>query len=417
MPLMPFQVLGIWLRGLLAIAIIAAGLYLIRSWSEHRHVVVQEPPVVVRTEKPPTSDVAGVRPGPTHVETIAFGFNPPSVELLGGIALMLLSLGGGRLAVPMLRKRGEDEPKEEHGGEIHRIERPDGSVLYVECHGPADAQPIVLTHGWGADLTEWYYARRELGPRFRLILWDLPGLGKSTRPANNDYRLENLANDLDAVLALAGDRPAILLGHSIGGMITLTFCRLFPEALTDRVAGLVLVHTTYTNPVKTTKMRQIYEVLQRPLLEPLCHLMIWLAPLVWAMNWLTYLNGSMQRSNDKHTFCGTETRGQLEFVSRFMPKAWPGVVARGMLAMFRYDATPTLTTIGVPTLVVAGDRDETTQPDASAFMAETIPRASLSILKPAKHFGLIEQHKGFAEAVAAFAETGVRHPATVPEIV
>ena len=75
--------------------------------------------------------------------------------------------------------------------------------------------------------------------------------------------MENLSRHLEAVLGLAGDRPAILLGHSIGGMITLTFCRLFPQALGDRVRGIALVHTTYTNPVRTTNMAGLLTALER----------------------------------------------------------------------------------------------------------------------------------------------------------
>src|ERR1700747_1849100 len=96
--------------------------------------------------------------------------------------------------------------------------------------------------------------KKELSGDFQLIVWDLPGLGKSTRPTNRDYSMENLSRDLEAVLELTGDRPAILLGHSIGGMITLTFCRLFPEALRARERGMAFVQTTYINPVRTTKM-------------------------------------------------------------------------------------------------------------------------------------------------------------------
>jgi pimeloyl-ACP methyl ester carboxylesterase len=54
---------------------------------------------------------------------------------------------------------------------------------------------------------------------------------------------ENLTADLEAVLAMAGDRPVVLVGHSIGGMILQTFCHLVPGTLARRVAGLALVHT------------------------------------------------------------------------------------------------------------------------------------------------------------------------------
>ena len=132
----------------------------------------------------------------------------------------------------------------------------------MECYGREDAPPIILTHGWGANSTEWDYLKKELSEEFRLIVWDLPGLGRSTRPTNRDYSMENLSRHLDAVLALAGDQPAILLGHSIGGMITLTFCRLFLKAMGDRVRAIALVQTTHTNPVRTTNMAGLLTALE-----------------------------------------------------------------------------------------------------------------------------------------------------------
>ena len=101
----------------------------------------------------------------------------------------------------------DEDPSSERTGEVHTIRRPDGSELRVECYGPADAPPIVWTHGWGANSTEWFYQKRFLTDRFRLIVWDEPGLGLSKKPDNNDYQLENLAADLEAVLAFAGVVP------------------------------------------------------------------------------------------------------------------------------------------------------------------------------------------------------------------
>ena len=169
--------------------------------------------------------------------------------------------------------------------------------------------------------------------------------------------MENLSRHLEAVLGLAGDRPAILLGHSIGGMITLTFCRLFPRALGDRVRGIALVHTTYTNPVRTTNMAGLLTALERPVIVPLLHLTIWLSPLLWLSNLMSYLNGSALLSTKSSGFAGTETWEELDFVARFQLQASPAVMARGMLGMLRYDATAVLKAINVPALVLAGDRD------------------------------------------------------------
>jgi pimeloyl-ACP methyl ester carboxylesterase len=284
-----------------------------------------------------------------------------------------------------------------------RLRRPDGSELHVEFYGPENGLPIVLTHGWGLDSQEWNYLKRDLVDSFRLTVWDEPGLGKSTRPTTGDYDLQNLARDLEAVLALAGDKPAILLGHSIGGMITLTLCGLYPELLGRRVAGLVLTHTSPTNPVRTTSGAAFFSAIEKPVLVPLMYLTIALSPLVWLMNWLSYFNGSAHLATKQSSFGGTETWEEIDFFTKFQPQAPPAVMARGMLGMMRYDATQTLAGISVPVLVVAGDRDPVTKPEASERIRSGIPRARLVTLAPAKHLGLIEHDTRYADAVREFA--------------
>jgi pimeloyl-ACP methyl ester carboxylesterase len=299
----------------------------------------------------------------------------------------------------------DDEPRDERTGEKHRIRRPDGSELQVESYGPADGPTVILTHGWGATSTEWYYLKKHLADRFRLIVWDLPGLGLSRKPDNNDYRLEKMAADLEAVLTFAGDQPAVLVGHSIGGMILLTFCRVFPEALGHRVAGLVLAHTTYKNPVRTTRMASLYTMLEKPVIIPLTYLTIALWPLVWLMDIMSYWNGSAHRSTRRSSFAGTETPGQVDFVASYVATARPDVMARGMLGMLAYDATATLPSICVPVLTVVGDRDTMTLPEAGRFITQSVPMGEFTTLAPARHIGLIEHHDQFNQVVAKFVES------------
>jgi pimeloyl-ACP methyl ester carboxylesterase len=91
-----------------------------------------------------------------------------------------------------------------------RVARPDGASLHVEEHGPAAgaAPTLLMTHGWDLDATAWYYEKKRLADRFRLVLWDLPGLGLSTQPKDGRYSMEGMARDLRAVLdATAGAGP------------------------------------------------------------------------------------------------------------------------------------------------------------------------------------------------------------------
>ncbi len=318
---------------------------------------------------------------------------------------MLLWSALGFLPMLLLRRSGKNEPHPNRSQRFQHLARPDGSEIQVEFYGPDAAPTLILTHGWGPDSTAWYYAKQQLSDQFRVMVWDLPGLGKSQKPKNRDYSLEKYARDLEAVLMLAGDQPVILVGHSMGAMILLTFVRLFPEHLGQRVAGLILVDGTYTNPLKTTVFSRLLLALQKPLLEPLLHLVIVLSPLLWLTSWLSYLNGSTLLTTEISGFTGRETRGQLNFSSLIGIKASPGVLARGVLAMFKFDETAALPGVSVPTLVVVGKSDIATRPVASKRISLEVPQAELAVLSPGGHMVLMERNQQFAEVVRSFTQT------------
>ncbi|MEW2341404.1 MULTISPECIES: alpha/beta fold hydrolase [Streptomyces] len=97
----------------------------------------------------------------------------------------------------------------------------DGAALHVEVHGPAGnpaAPAVVLAHGWTCSTAFWAAQIRELSAEHRVIAYDQRGHGRS--PASEACGTEALADDLEAVLAatLAPGEPAVIAGHSMGGM-------------------------------------------------------------------------------------------------------------------------------------------------------------------------------------------------------
>jgi pimeloyl-ACP methyl ester carboxylesterase len=144
-------------------------------------------------------------------------------------------------------------------------------------HGEVGAPPMVLTHGWGLDSTIWAYSVQDLSSRFRVITWDLPGMGRS----KGKIDLTSFAADLETVIEVAGAERPVVVGHSIGGMTIQTLVRDDPAFVDSHVAGIVLLNTTYTNPLRTMILSPLWQALRWPVVEPLMWLAIPLQPLLW----------------------------------------------------------------------------------------------------------------------------------------
>jgi pimeloyl-ACP methyl ester carboxylesterase len=131
---------------------------------------------------------------------------------------------------------------------IERAHRPRGRFVdvgglaqHVVEVGPQDAQhapTIVVIHGAGANLEDMHLALAErFGGRRRVIYVDRPGLGFSARPAREGASPAYQAAVLRHILDRLGVERPILVGHSWGGTLALTFALDCPE----RTAGLVLI--------------------------------------------------------------------------------------------------------------------------------------------------------------------------------
>lgn len=336
-----------------------------------------------------------------HVaETLGLA-RPSNAPLWWGGGLMAFSLMGRFPVLALLGRGGTTAPARRAEG----VDVPgaDGAVLNVEIEG-ADRGPILLfTHGWGLSARIWAEARADLGSRFGLVFWDLPGLGRSGRPTAG-YSIEGFAEDLHAVIdSLPEDRPIILVGHSIGGMTVQTFCARHPELLNRRVAAIVLENTTHMNPLETMAFSRVLRPLQ-PVIELALKLDMVLSPALWVMNWQAWLSGSTHLAARLVGFGDRPTREQLDRTARLITKNSPAVQARGNLAMLRWSITDELPRIDVPALVFVGGRDLITIDHAGETIAAALPQGRLVRVEEAGHMGPVEKAAFYNEQIGDFAE-------------
>jgi len=319
-----------------------------------------------------------------------------------GLALVALSVFGRPLMTWLLGRSGEDAERLRRRPR-QALQTSSGAELSVEREGPADAPAIVLVHGWGMEAGFWWEARRRLSGRFQVIAYDLAGLGRSKPPRDKGIRMERFADDLATVVREAAPRKVILVGHSIGGMTVLTFCRRHPEMLSRQVVGVVLENTTADNPFRTTALGNLLYA-ARPLLRPLMWLDVWLQPLVWAMNWQAYLSGSTHLGMRLSGFGARPTRAQLEHVSLDTTRNSPAILAKGNLAMMEWRIEDELPQIRVPALVFIGSRDLVTTPRAGEAIAWRLPHARPERVENAGHMGPLEFAGAYNAAIEVFAD-------------
>ncbi len=95
---------------------------------------------------------------------------------------------------------------------------------------------VVCITGWANSRDVWSGLSKNLCKDHQVTTWDLRGHGESSAPPPGNYEREEALKDISAVLDEVG-RPCVLVGHSLGGYLSLAYALEKP----DEVSALVLV--------------------------------------------------------------------------------------------------------------------------------------------------------------------------------
>ncbi|WP_115944328.1 alpha/beta fold hydrolase [Amycolatopsis thermalba] len=239
--------------------------------------------------------------------------------------------------------------------------------------------PLVLLHAFPVDARMWNPMRDGLTTRHRLITPDQRGLGRTPLPGTSrEPGLEDAARDVIALLDKLDLEQVVLGGCSMGGYVTMAVLRAAPE----RVAGLVLIDTKATaDSPEAAQARR--DLAKRAESEGVTG---WLAE-----SMLPNLLSAETRETRPDV---VETVRDLVDSQQAAGVAW---AARAMAN--RPDATELLAAVAAAALVVVGEQDGLTPPDAAQAMAESLPKGELVVVPQSGHLTPLEAPAMVTEAI------------------
>lgn len=238
--------------------------------------------------------------------------------------------------------------------------------------------PVVLLHGFPLNSTIWDEQRRQLALHYRVITADLRGHGQSPAPTGV-YEMESLAGDVLALLDSLKIERAVIMGHSMGGYVTLAAWRIAPARFL--ALGLIDSQAGADTAEGRQGRMQLAEKVSTQGGQVAADAML---PRIFAPGLATG-DSVWER-----------VRAMIEKTSR------TGIIGalHGMAA--RPDSNSILSTIDVPALVVTGDKDQIIPVTKAQALAAAMPQATLKVIAHAGHMTMLEQPEATTAAIDDF---------------
>jgi len=239
-----------------------------------------------------------------------------------------------------------------------------GHALAIDEHGEGEIAFVCL-HGLADGRAVWNGIAKGLAPHGRIVTVDQRGHGDSDSPTG-PYRREDLAADVAALLDRLDLDRAVLVGHSMGGIVAMEATVAFP----DRVAGLVLIGTASQCNERAAK---------------------WYEEIALAAE----RDG---RDGIRRAIFGASSVREIHGDPTALAH-----VTRCLESLFHDPLTPRLVDLRCPALLLVGSRDPMGAA-ASAIIARTIPGATLEVLPDHGHWPHVEAPDLVIGAIGRFLE-------------
>lgn len=253
--------------------------------------------------------------------------------------------------------------------------------FHWELSGNQTGPTILLLRGLSRSSRYWYDLRPLLEPRFRVLVMDNRGVGRSDAPPPG-FSTADMADDVAAVLDGSGVERAHVFGISLGGMIAQHLAVRHPGRVDRLVLGATTMGGRSREPVPRQAITAFLETARMSVAEQIRSTMPWVVD-------ASTLARRPEVVDEWIAIAESEPRNRLALLGQ-------------LLAAGFHDTTANLHRVRSPTLVITGDRDRLIPMGNSRQIAERIPGATLHVLPGAGHDFPTEQPEEVARLLDGF---------------
>ncbi len=261
------------------------------------------------------------------------------------------------------------------------IVRINNTPVNMVDQGPRTGPAVVFIHGFPFSHAMWEPQLAVVSRRYRTIAYDIRGHGESF-VGDGQYTIEGHVDDLLALLDHLELEKVVIVGLSMGGYITLRALEREP----GRFRAAVLCDTRSEADTNEAKLRRFATIAAVK----------------------SYGSAPFAETFVKAVFAPASLESVPEHVGRIrsiIARTSALSIAGTLLALAsRTDTTPSLGRIAVPTLILVGEDDITTPPDASRAMHAQIPGSVLHVIPKAAHMSNLENAEAFNTHLLSFLE-------------
>ncbi len=256
----------------------------------------------------------------------------------------------------------------------------DQGIVHYEVYGRG--RPVILLHGWLGSWGLWQQTMGVLGSRYRTYALDFWGFGESGKKRDS-YAVQDFVSLVDQFMEQLGIARAPLVGHSMGGTVSLSVAIQYPQRVSKVVVvGSPIVGSSLAFPLKLAGLRPIAFLLFN--IMPLFRLGMRLAsPLI---------------CKDKRF---------PDMMDRDLSRTTLESFLLSIASLRRTDLRPFLSQIKVPAMGMYGDKDNIVHPMQWKPMLEGIPHTRVERFPTAGHFIMLDEPDLFLQKLMDFLDEPV----------